>query len=130
MRTTAASTAIRRGPDRRWPRDEVLATASAAGFTCGEEKGDDAEAALRCTRGPDRVTVHFKTGRSAKIQRFGPEDKAERDQFYQRIVFRFGLLRTYDDGPEPPEVWRQPGSPARITAWSGAIILTDTEAAR
>lgn len=111
----------------RRPRDEVLAIATKAGFACSE---DGAEAPLTCTRGSDRVAVTFKNGRSAKVQQFGPTDKAEREHFYQRIVFRFGLLRTYDDDPEPPEIWQQHGSPARITAWSWGIVLTDMDAAK
>ena len=74
---------------------------------------------MNCTRGQDHVAVTFKNGRSAKIQQFGPSDRAEREQFYQRIVFRFGL-----------EIWQQPGSPAVIAIRPGALILSDTEAAK
>lgn len=115
----------------RHTRDEVLATAASAGFACGEDRtATEVEAPQTCTRGADRVTVHFKNGRSAKVRQFGPSDTAEWSQLYQGIVVRFGLLRTYGDAPEPAEIWQQPGSAAAIAVWPGALTLSDTEAAK
>ena len=128
-RITLATTLL--GFGLRRTRDEVLATAASAGFACGEDRTTtEVETPQTCTRGADRVTVHFKNGRSAKVSQFGPSDTAEWSQLYQGIVFRFGLLRKYGDAPKPAEIWQQPGSPAAIAVWPGALILSDTEAAK